>query len=89
MFAPDLLRGAVWIICSSNPFANSVDMVPSLSLPCRAFATGVGFPPDRTAHRDHISAMWELIRDPVFGRLIRFLSNGKLLPYAEDNDPGL
>ncbi|MCJ1396384.1 hypothetical protein MMC18_009274 [Xylographa bjoerkii] len=33
--------------------------------------------------------MSELIRDTVFGHLVRYLSGGKLLPYAEDRDPGL
>ncbi|KAI9839881.1 MAG: hypothetical protein M1819_000073 [Sarea resinae] len=33
--------------------------------------------------------MTELIRDTVFGHLLRLLSGGRLLPYAEDRDPAL
>ena len=33
--------------------------------------------------------MSELIRDTVFGHLLRYLSGGKLLPYAEERDPSL
>lgn len=40
-------------------------------------------------HRFHSAAMSELVRDTVFGHLIRLISHGKLLPYAEDRDPEL
>lgn len=33
--------------------------------------------------------MKELIRDTVFGHLLRILTKGKVLPYAEDRDPTL
>ena len=33
--------------------------------------------------------MSELIRDTAFGHLLRYLSGGQLLPYAEDRDPSL
>ncbi|MCJ1403583.1 hypothetical protein MMC11_006806 [Xylographa trunciseda] len=33
--------------------------------------------------------MSELIRDTVFGHLLRYLTGGKLFPYAEDRDPSL
>ena len=33
--------------------------------------------------------MSELIRDTVFGHLLRYLTCGQLLPYAEDRDPSL
>ncbi|MCJ1288347.1 hypothetical protein MMC26_007702, partial [Xylographa opegraphella] len=33
--------------------------------------------------------MLELIRDTVFGHLLRYLSGGRLLSYAEDRDPSL
>lgn len=33
--------------------------------------------------------MAELIRDTAFGHLVRFVTRGKVLPYAEDRDPSL
>ena len=33
--------------------------------------------------------MIELIRDTVFGHLVRIVSGGKILPFAEDRDPSL
>ena len=33
--------------------------------------------------------MTELIRDTAFGHLVRFVSRGKLLQYAEERDPSL
>ena len=34
-------------------------------------------------------SMSELIRDTVFGHFLRFVTRGKVLPYAEDKNPGL
>ena len=33
--------------------------------------------------------MFELIRDTVFGHILRFLTKGKVLQYAEEKDPSL
>lgn len=33
--------------------------------------------------------MSQLIHDSFFGRSLRYLSHGKLLPYAEQNNPAL
>ena len=33
--------------------------------------------------------MSDLIRDTVFGHLLRFLTNGRVLQYAEEKDPSL
>ena len=57
-------------------------------MPCIPFYTFIAILID--AHRcDCQAIMSELIRDTIFGHLIRYLSGQKLLPYAEDRDPGL